>query len=314
VSRLLGVVASAVARLSWEGLERAGAALGWLFGSVLRVRRGAVERAMLRAGIAEPAREARAMYGALGTGVLELLWLAGSSAARRDAARRAWVAFDDDLARALRAACARGPVVLVASHTGNWELVAYAAAALLAGYDRRLAVVVKAQSVGVFDRFCTDLREAGGLTLVAPLGALGEAKRRLAGGHVVAMPIDQVPDRARHGLPLAFLGSRAMVDRAPAALARSARATLIVAAATREGRRQRVQLLAELPAEAQRDRSASAWIAEATREATASLEAFVRRHPSAWLWLHRRWRAPREAPPALGAAGAGSLVAPRHPG
>ncbi|MGH7281326.1 MAG: lipid A biosynthesis lauroyl acyltransferase, partial [Polyangiaceae bacterium] len=34
------------------------------------------------------------------------------------------------------------------------------------------------------------------------------------------------------------------------------------------------------------------WIAEATRRATRALEACVLEHPSEWLWMHRRWRAP----------------------
>lgn len=322
--RVIAVVAAAVAVLSWRALARAGATIGWLAGSVLRIRRAAVEAAMARAHVADPRREAGAMYAGLGAGVMELLWLAGSRRERRDEALRTHVVFDDALDVALRAACARGPVVLAASHTGNWELVAYGAAKVFASYDRRLAVVVKEQSVGAFHAFCMKLREACGLTLLAPRGAMAEAKRRLATGHIVAMPIDQVPDRARHGVGVAFLGAPAHADRAPAALARAAGATLIVTAGSRDGRTQRIHLLAELTAESQHAAPASAWIADATREANAALEAFVRERPSAWLWLHRRWRAPLEGARAgrggrRGRRGrqdgrAGSLVATGHPG
>jgi KDO2-lipid IV(A) lauroyltransferase len=293
---VLDLVARAVALLSWEALARAGAVLGWLAGSVLRIRRSAVGFAMERARVTEPRDAAAAMYRSLGAGVLELLWLAGSRKAARDAALRDHVLLDDDLAVALHEACERGPVVLAASHTANWELVAYGAARWLEARDRRLAVVVKRQSVGVFHAFCTRLREACGLVLIAPAGAFDAARKALRTGNVIAMPIDQVPDRTRHGTSVPFLGAQALADRAPAALARASGATLLVVAASRDGRDQRVHLLAELPPHARGESAATAWITNATREATRVLDAFVHADPSSWLWLHRRWRAPLEVP------------------
>lgn len=305
---LLRVLARAAALLSWGSLARAGALLGWLAGSLLRIRRAAVEAAMRRAEVPDAPSAARAMYAGLGAGIMELLWLAAVPRERREHALREQVVFDPDLDVALREACARGPVVLAASHTANWELVAYGAAQVMAGYDRKLAVVVKEQSVGAFHAFCMDLRERCGLVLLAPLGALAEARRRLAAGHVVAMPIDQVPDRTRHGTRVSFLGAPTLADRAPAVLARASGATLVVVAASRDGRRQRIHLLAEMRPDTAATARGAAWVADATREASGALEAFVRAEPSSWLWLHRRWRAP------LGVAGAGSLVATGHPG
>ena len=314
---VLRVLAKAIALLSWGALARAGALIGWLAGSVLRMRRAAVETAMARAGIADPAHEARAMYAGLGAGVLELLWLAGApSDAAREVALREHVVLDDDLDRALREAAARGPVILAASHTANWELIAYGAARILATRGTRLAVVVKPLSVGAFHAFCMDLRRACGITLLAPEGALGNAKRSLAAGDIIAMPIDQVPDREKHGVRVPFLGAGALADRAPAALARATGATLLVVAASRDGRMQRGHLLAELPPELPLDAgskgAANAWILHATREATRALDAFVRLHPSSWLWLHRRWRAPLDVGPTPDRLG--RLVATGHPG
>lgn len=321
---LLALVARAVALLSWSALGRAGAVLGWVAGSVLRIRRAAVEDAMTRAAVRAPGAAASAMYRSLGEGVLELLWLAGASPRRRDEALRTHVRLDEDLDLALYEAAERGPVVLAASHTGNWELVAYGAAQVLAKHRRRLAVVVKPQSVGAFHAFSTHLREACGLVLIDPEGAFGAARRSLEAGDVIAMPIDQVPERKRHGVAVSFLGAPALADRAPAALARAAGATLLVVAASREGRLQRGHLLAEIApplarprahagARPARGESASDWIAGATCEATRALDAFVCERPSSWLWLHRRWRAPLELR-ARTAATSGPLVVTRHPG
>ncbi|HSO40957.1 MAG TPA: lysophospholipid acyltransferase family protein [Labilithrix sp.] len=304
---VLRVVVAVVARLPWRSLAWLGGALGWLAGSVLRIRRSAVVAAMERASIPHPSAEASAMYAGLGTGLFELFWLSGASPARRERALREHVVLDEDLAAAILAARARGPLVLAASHTANWELVAYGAARTLATRGARLAIVAKPLSVGAFHAFCTKLRTACGLVLIAPAGALTEARRVLAAGDVVAMPIDQVPDRAQHGVGVSFLGAAALADRAPAALARSLNATFIVVGASRDGGTHRAHLLAELhPAG-----PASAWVPETTREATRLLDGFVRQNPAAWLWLHRRWRPPLELRTATRAA---RLVATGHPG
>ncbi len=226
------------------------------------------------------------MYASLGRGVFELLWLAGAGDARRARAIEEHVTLD---AAALDRALARGPVVLCASHTGNWELAAAAAAKALAERGRRLVVVAKPFSSPGFDAFCTHLRARLGVGTIRPAGALAAARRALAGGACVALPIDQVPDRATHAIEARFLGATALVDRAPAVLARRAAASMLVVAGSRAGSAHRVEVLAVLdPPRSHGD------VARAATCATAALEGFVRRDPAAWMWLHRRWRAPRD--------------------
>jgi lauroyl/myristoyl acyltransferase len=92
-----------------------GALLGWLAGSVLRIRRAHVEAAMRAAGVASPAAAARAMYASLGRSVFEFLWLAV-----RGAPALAAVRVDEASRAAWDGACAKGRgVVVAASHTGN---------------------------------------------------------------------------------------------------------------------------------------------------------------------------------------------------
>lgn len=258
---------------------------------------------MARAGVVAPKREARAMYDGLGAGLLELFWLAGATPSRREEILRSQVILDEDLDRALREAAERGPIILAASHTANWELIGFGAAKVLGTRGQRLAVVTKPLSVGAFHAFCTELRRACGFVLLAPQGAVAAARRSLAAGDVLVMPIDQVPDRTKHGVTVSFLGAQALADRSPAVLARATGATLLVVAGSRDGRLQRGHLLAELHPGVS---AGAGWVAHATREATGALDAFVREHPSSWLWLHRRWRAPlerRSSSPALVATG-----------
>lgn len=247
---------------------------------------------MLRAKIRDPGASANAMYRSLGQGLVELLWLAGAPVARReDFISR--VSVDEDTIAALDAACARGPVVLFASHTGNWELTAARAARLLAARGKRLAVVAKAMRARGVHAFLDRLRERLGIHVVSPRGALASSKRILDAGDVVVLPIDQVPERSSHGMACPFLGGSAVTDRSPATLAWRVGATVLVVATERIADRHCVRVL-DVMVPPTRGVSARAWIEAATRRATSQLEAFVRQSPASWMWLHQRWRAPHD--------------------
>lgn len=287
---LLRTLAALVACLPWSALRLPGEALGLLAGTVLRIRRGAVEEAMARAHVDDVPAAARAMYASLGRGVFELLWLAGASEARRARVLRECVAFEPGALEALHASLARGPVLLAASHTGNWELVAFATARRLADEGRRLVVVAKPFSLSGFDRFTRELRAAFGVDVVEPRGAASACIERLRRGDVVVMPIDQVPDRDVHALRMSVLGELAWTDRAPATIAARAEAEVLVVAAKRRSSTQHVSVLACVPP---RTDAVRAWVDQTTRDTTVALESFVGTHPAAWMWLHRRWRAPK---------------------
>ena len=238
---------------------------------------------MKRAGIVRshvPALAA-AMYRSLGASLVEVLWLA----AHPEVPASGMTAMDEWSRAQLEEARAKGRgVVLATAHAGNWELAAAALAETCP-----LTVVVKPMSVGWIDRFCADARRARGIGLVMPERALERARDVLARGELVAMLIDQVPERARHSVVADFLCGQVDVDRAPAALAAAMRAPLVVAASRRtaDGR----QLLEVLAVLEPPERDRRAWAVDATRTATRALDRWVHAHPTQWLWMHRRWRA-----------------------
>ena len=243
---------------------------------------------MEAAGIAQPGRAARAMYAALGTSLVEFLWL---SLAGRRALRD--VRIDGASVKAWRDALGRGRgVVVAASHTGNWDLAACAIA-----QDVELAVVTKRLRVRWLDRLWQGTRAAQGVRLVDAAGAVPAVRAMLARGGAVAMMIDQVPASARHAVTVDFLGRPALVDRGPAALAAACAAPLVVAVSRRlSDGTHRLYVLDVLQPPV---RPGPDWVRTATAAATLALDAFVREHPSQWLWLHRRWKrldpAPAEA-------------------
>lgn len=237
-----------------------GALLGFVAGSVLRIRRAHVAAAMDRIGARA---SVSAMYRSLGIGIFEVLWLALASKRRRDALLDRYV----DVAP-----IPDGAAILGASHTGNWELAAAAVARV-----RPVFVVAKPFSSRWFDRIVARVRADLGIRTIDPRGASHAVVRALREGALVVMPIDQVPDRASHAVTAMFLGARAYVDRAPFVLARRANVPVIVCVAHRDGDVHRVRALGP---------------AADPAEATALLDAFVRAHPADWMWLHRRWRQP----------------------
>lgn len=276
-------------------IELLGALLGWLAGAAFRVRRRHVEDALARVHVERPTRVAAAVYRSLGVGLVELL-------AHALTRRPPVIELDGESEARLDRALAGGPVVIAASHTGNWEL----AAAWLA---RRTpsAIVAKPMHDAPADRAVSALRRRLGVSTIAPRGAVRACLTRLAAGQSVALVVDQVPDRPEHGIVCDFLGVEAYVDRAPFVIAARARVPVVVAAQRRvSAGRHAMTVLGVIPAYAPAGEAArSRWVEGAASAATRWLDAFVREHPESWFWLHRRWRAPRSesALPRPAAAG-----------
>ncbi len=260
--------------------------LAWVVGRLLAVRRAHVVAAMRRAGVANVEHTANAMYASLGRGLCELLW-AGLRPRRALDAR---VVLDDAVAQRVASLAANGAVIATA-HTGNWDLLACAAAARFP-----LTVVTKKLSVRALNRLWQSLRARRGIRLVSAGAAAREGLRSLRRGELVAMMIDQAPERVRGTVVTEFLGRPARVDLAPALLALRARVPLITLFSRRlpDGR-----VAIELACISAPPQHASRrWAEHAMIEATRVLAAFVAEHPEQWLWMHRRWK---DAPSDVGA-------------
>jgi KDO2-lipid IV(A) lauroyltransferase len=277
-------VAWAIARLPWAWLGALGAVVGWLAGSLVRIRRRQVEAALAASGFEGAPAIARAMYRSLGAGLAELLWLAG----RPPAAIAPHFTMTPAAEAALARAAARGRGVVVATaHTGNWDLTACAAAEWL-GDARALTVVTKRLSWRALDRYWQRLRAERGVRLVDAAGAASAVRDALAQGGVVALLVDQAPERRTGVAVLPFLARDAKHDLAPALLAARAKAPIVVLLGRRDERGHHVlEVWDEISPEEQRGKGAAL---RTTARITAALERFVRAHPAQWLWLHRRWK------------------------
>lgn len=269
----------------WLSARFFGLVLGFVVGRLFGVRRAHVMRSMVRAGI-DP-RHAFGMYASLGTGVFELVSVASGRAPLVPERMQL-----TEVERKIDELRARGRGVVVATaHTGNWDLLACAAAERVP-----LSVVTKRLHVGLLDRIWQATRRRRNVTLVQAGNAAKPLLRALRNNEVVAMLVDQAPERERGTSVAPFLGAEARVDLAPALIAERARAPIAVVFSrrTHDGRH-----LAELVRVIEpRTSSPKEVMATVTRD----LATYVREHPEQWLWMHRRWKnSLRGARPAFAA-------------
>ena len=175
------------------------------------------------------------------------------------------------------------PALIFASHLGNWELPALAAAAH--GLD--VAILFRRPNSASADRAIEKTRAVKMGTLIpagrdAPL-KLAEA---LQDNRHVAMLVDQY---LTNGVDVTFFGRK---TKANPMLARLLRQVECPIHGSRIIRLPDNRFRAELTEEIKPVRDASGQIdIQGTTQAIASVvEGWIREYPDQWLWLHRRWR------------------------
>jgi len=175
------------------------------------------------------------------------------------------------------------PALFFASHLGNWELPALAAAAH--GLDA--AILYRRPNIASAERIIEELRNVKMGTLIA---AGRDAPLRLAqalqNGQHVAMLVDQY---FTNGVEVTFFGRK---TRANPTLARLRRQVDCPIHGVRIIRLPDHRFRAELSEEVEPVRNASGEIdIQGTMQAVTNVvEGWIREYPEQWLWLHRRWR------------------------
>ena len=175
------------------------------------------------------------------------------------------------------------PALVFASHLGNWELPAVAAAAH--GLDA--AILYRRPNIASADRIIQEMRQVKMGTLIpagrdAPL-RLAEALQR---GQHVAMLIDQY---LTSGVEVTFFGRKTRANPMLARLLRQVECPIHGVRVIRlPGHRFRVELTEEVSPV--RDAEGRINVQGTTQAVTSVIEGWIRDYPEQWLWLHRRWR------------------------
>jgi KDO2-lipid IV(A) lauroyltransferase len=243
---------------------------------------------------AERRQIARAVFAHFGCLLTELLRFSGLDRERMLAAvefegeERVWQAHEQG----------KG-ALFITGHFGFWELHALAHAL----HFPPIGVVVRALDNPRLNAWIEALRTGTGNTVIHRKGSLRRILRALSENQGVAILIDQ-HIQTSDAVVIDFFDRPAATTSAVAALALRTGAPIIPVFAVRtpDGR---YRMIYEPPIEPPPADRPDA-VKELTQRCTDVLEMYVRRHPSLWLWMHRRWRdlPKRDEVPGMFPAGA----------
>lgn len=176
-----------------------------------------------------------------------------------------------------------GGIIVLSSHTANWEWMALGGAPHL---GMSFHVVVKNIRVGLTEKFLHTMRMRTGNHLVNA-GDVREMFRVLRNGEAIAL----LGDQAAPGGSVAclFFGRNVPTFEGPARLALRTNASLLYAHLVREhSGKYRVEFYdidySDLQGETPEH------ITLLTQRHVSLLELLIRKHPDQWLWQHRRWK------------------------
>jgi len=192
-----------------------------------------------------------------------------------------------ELDRALRASRDRGEngALLVASHQGTPEVGFLAAAR--GGWPH--AVVARPFDNPRIWRAMLKEREPFERDVLAKRGALRPAYRRIKGGGIVALQIDQ--DAGSTGIFVPYFGTLASTHAGAGTLATTSGAPVFAVACVRTAPREfRYKILCKGPFYAERSGDAESDVRELTVRLTAAIESMDRQYPEQMFWVHRRWK------------------------
>lgn len=276
------VVRGLVRLLPHAAVRRLGSLLGLAFYALDRVHRQVADTNLKTAFPARTAAERRAvtrrMFGHFGRLLLELLKF---STLGPDAMRDRIELEGDERARSAYAQ-GRG-VLFFTGHFGYWEIQAIGHALEV----KPVGVLARALDNPYLNGLLEQVRSRTGNWVIYRQGAVRKVLRALGNGEGVALLIDQhlhSPD----AIYVDFFERPAATTSMLAALALRTGAPVIpVFALPLDGGRYR--LIYEHPVPPPDEDSPDA-IREFTQRCTDVLEMYVRRYPSLWLWMHRRWR------------------------
>ena len=260
-----------------------GSLLGWITGSVLRVRRTEVDEHLF---LAFPERTdawrhdvARASYAHLGREAVATLRL--SRATDEDLSERIRI---PDLALFQTAVEEGRGVILVTGHLGNWEVGGGA----FTSRGISLDAIAKGMANKAIGDAIAGVRERLGIGLIHMGEVAREVPRSLLRGRVVAILADQHAHKG--GILVSFFGREASTTRAPALFAIRTGAPIFLGIALRDpGWRQRYTVSLERIA-FQSTGEVDADIRGLTAAHSAALERGVRLAPEQYFWQHRRWK------------------------
>jgi len=176
-------------------------------------------------------------------------------------------------------------VFYLSGHIGNWEWQGYVSPFFV---RNRLNVVVRPLSSDRLNRLLSVLRERSGNRIIDKKDATRPIFRALQRNEMVGVLLDQNSSRGS-GVYAPFFGVHVVTHRALATLAIKSGAPVHPAFNWREpSGKYCIEIQPAIPIP--RNGSLKQRVYEATSLFNSALEAQIRRYPSQWFWIHRRFK------------------------
>lgn len=187
----------------------------------------------------------------------------------------------------LRSAAAQGRgVIVVAAHFGNWELAGLAQG--FAGFP--MTMLTRPLDNPLLEGMLARYRTRSGNRILHKSESLRALLGVLRAGGIAVVVMDQ-HFHGPNAVWSPFMGRLAATTPAVALLALRTGTPVVMAFPLQEGRRWRLvyEKGPDIAPSGSRERDIVAF----TMALNARLEHYVRLHPQQWLWMHKRWRAPK---------------------
>lgn len=179
----------------------------------------------------------------------------------------------------------------LASHLGNWELLAASGAA----YGMPVDVVVKRAKSKMFESFLKKYRKKSGMGLIVETGTAKDIMKALDQGRFIGFMMDQFMGPPV-GIEVNFFGMPAGTLTSLSYFVEKKNVPVLPAYSFRD-ENGRLHTVIEPPLEYPAfSEELETRMYERTQFYNEVLERMIRRYPEQWLWLHRRWKPFRGEP------------------
>jgi KDO2-lipid IV(A) lauroyltransferase len=182
-------------------------------------------------------------------------------------------------------------VIALGAHLGSFTLLGSRLA--VEGYPFNLVV-----NVGHFQKLWDRLAYYQGIVgqktipLKPTTASIKKSMNCLRRNEILYIVADE--QQRRGGLPVPFFGQIAFTPPGPAIFSLKTGAPILPMFVLREGESKRTLVIGN-PVEIERTSDEKKDIEMLTAKFTKAIEEMVRRYPSQWAWLNRRWKLPRDA-------------------
>jgi KDO2-lipid IV(A) lauroyltransferase len=183
----------------------------------------------------------------------------------------------------------RKGLIMVTGHYGNFEIMGY----LMASFGLKIYSIARPLDNKYINNYLVGVRQNTGQKIIDKKGASEMMESIAAEGYTLGFIADQ--DAGKKGIFVDFFGRKASTYKSIGLLAMTYNMPVVIGCTRRVGNRFFFEVECAriiMPSEWENKENPLEWI---TAEYTKAIEDCIRKDPTQYWWLHRRWKTrPRE--------------------